>query len=617
MQYGTRPMEELVVDKAKPKTTKRDAIAESYRWNLADIFEDWDAWQSAHSELELKITEYEGLKGTLTQGANALLKALLLEDEIGQLSYRVYFFPSLSHDEDQRDNTVNARRQQAQILMAKASQASAWFNPELLAIPSHTVLEWCNQNKQLAVYRFALEEIYRLQEHVLDDNGERLLSLGTRFRSSPADTYSALTTEDMRYPTITLSTGEELTVTYGQYRALLATNRNQADRQAGFKALYGAYKQHINTYAALYGAIAERDRFVAQARNYDSTLSAALFSNDIPTSVLETLIDTVRSGCEPLQRYHRIRRHQLQLDSYYLFDGSIPLIEFEKKYYYDDVIPTIVESVGVLGADYQKTLRDGFDQRWIDVYENEGKRTGAYSAPVYGVHPYMLLNYNDTLDDVFTLAHELGHSMHTILADRNQPFAYASYTIFVAEVASTLNEALLLSLLLDRSTDPRERVVLLQHAIDSICGTFYTQVLFADWELAAHRAVEAGEPVTADSLCALYSDRVAAYYGDAITVDPLYSITWARIPHFFRTPYYVYQYATCFASSATLLPGIQRGERDAIERYLNLLGAGCSDHPMKLLQRAGADLSQPETVRAVVNQLDELVTQLEEELAAL
>lgn len=602
----------------RPETDIRDKIPERFRWKLDDIYPDWPQWETACAELERLVEEYAALKGSLGGGPQDLLKVLALADALGQLSYKVYFYPSLRHDQDQRDNSVDARRQQAQILMAKAGEAGAWFNPELLAIPLERVRGWLDGDEALAVYRFALEEVYRQQEHVLDDAGERLMSLGSRFRGSPAEIYAALTTADLKFPTITLQSGEEVKVTYGRYRAILATNRVQADRAAAFKALYGVYNDSINTYAAMYNAVAQRDLFGAQARSYSSTLDAALHGNKIPQAVVQTLIEASRAGSAPLRRYHKLRRRVLGLERYHLYDGTIPLLEVERKYPYDQVQEWIVESVAPLGRAYQERMREAFDRRWIDVYENQGKRSGAYSAAVYGVHPYMLLNYNDTLDDMFTLAHEMGHSMHSILSHEAQPFVYASYTIFVAEVASTLNEALLLELLLQRSEDPTERAVLLQHAIDSICGTFFTQVLFADWELSAHRMVEQGQPLTSESLSSLYRRRLEQYYGDAVDDDELYGITWSRIPHVFRTPYYVYQYATCFASSArihqSLRGGTQQQQHEAVERYLTLLRSGSSDHPMELLRRAGADLSDPATIRAVVDELETLVGRLEKDL---
>jgi oligoendopeptidase F len=450
---------------------------------------------------------------------------------------------------------------------------------------------------------------------VLDDKGERLLSLSSRFAASPNDAYAALSTADVKYPSVRLSSGAEVTLTYGQYRAILATNRSQADRAAAFEAFHGIYEATANTYASLYNGVLQRDLFYAQARGYASTLEAALHGNNIPTTVVENLIAATRQGTEPLRRYHRLRKRALGLDSYHSYDTTIPLVDLDRKYPYEDVLGWLPESVAPLGSEYQRQMREMLRGDCIDVYENPGKRSGAYSAPVYGVRPYMLLNYNDTLDAVFTLAHEMGHSMHTVLSHAHQPFVYAGYTIFIAEVPSTLSEALFLGYMLARTSDERERIVLLQHAIDGIAATFYTQVMFADYELQAHRLAEEGKPVTGEVLGEIYFNLLKAYHGDAIDYDEQLRVTWARIPHFYSTPYYVYQYATCFASSADLMKKIGSGppaERaGAVERYLTLLKSGGSDHPMALLQRAGVDLSKPETVQAVVDQLDVLVTELD------
>jgi oligoendopeptidase F len=604
---------------AAPPLRERSEIPDRFKWDLSHIFSDWDAWQRAYDELDCKIGESAAFQGTLAQGADRLLAAYELRDEIGQLEYKVWYYASLAYDQDQRDNQLNARRQQVQILFAKGAQAFSWFDPELLQIPLATVQQWMGQRPDLTVYRFAIEDIYRQQEHVLDDKGEHLLSLASRFSSTPNDAYAALSTADVKYPTIRLSSGADVTVTYGQYRAILATNRNQGDRAAAFKALHGLYAANVNTYASLYNAVLQRDWFHARARGFGSALEAALHGNNIPTGVVENLIETTRNNVEPLRRYHRLRKKTLGLETYHTYDTTIPLVHIDRRYPYSDVLEWLPASVAPLGPDYQRQLREALTSGWIDVYENSGKRSGAYSAPVYGVHPYMLLNYNDTLDDVFTLAHEAGHSMHTLLSHAHQPFVYAGYTIFVAEVPSTLSEALFLDYMLARTTEERERSVLLQHAIDGIVATFYTQVMFADYESQAHRLVEEGKPVTAEALGDIYFGLLKAYHGDAYDYDELSRVTWARIPHFYSTPYYVYQYATCFASSAQVMKqlsgGSQSERREAVDRYLALLKAGGSDHPMALLQRAGVDLSKPETVRAVVDQLDTLVTRLEKEIS--
>ncbi|HKE82698.1 MAG TPA: oligoendopeptidase F [Vicinamibacterales bacterium] len=596
----------------------RESIPRRYRWDLSAICATLDDWSALYRRLDDAIAAFATRRGTLASGADAVLEAYRAMDEMGALSYRVWYYASLQYDEDQRNNGNNARRQQVQILFARQQQASSWFNPELLSLSLQSIRAWMDAWPDLAVYRFAIESLFHEQEHVLDEQGERLLSYAGRFGSVPHDSYAALTTADMKPATITLSTGNEVTLTYGQYRAILETSRNQDDRAAAYRAFHQAYAEKLNTYAALYNGVLQRDWFHARARGYESTLHAVLHGNNIPTSVVETLIRTTKERVEPLRRYHRLRRRALGLERYTLFDFFVPLVQHEARYSFDVVGGWIVDSVAPLGAEYQRRVREAFDGRWIDVFENAGKRSGAYSAPVYGVHPYMLLNYNETLEAVFTLAHEMGHSMHTQLSHETQPFVYAGYTIFVAEVPSTLSEALFLDLMLERAEGREQRAMLLQHAVDSIASTFYTQVMFADFELQAHRLVEEDQPVTADGLSAIYAGLLRDYYGDVLDEEPVSRVTWARIPHFFSTPYYVYQYATCFASTARLMQDLR--SRDAnvrvegVDRYLNLLRAGGSDYPMTLLARAGVDLGQPDTVRAVASELDTLVSKLESEL---
>ena len=610
----------MVPPTASPATIvpARDSVDPRFTWDLSAIFSGWAEWDASYRQLDEGIEQFTRFEGTLAQGSARLLDALREQDTLGQLAYKVWYYASLLYDQDQRDNAVNARRQRVQLLIARWRQATSWFNPELLRIPLDTVRRWMDESSDLALYRFFIEDLFRQQEHVLDQQGERLLSLSSRLGSVPHDAYAALSTADARFPTITLSTGESVQVSYGQYRKLLATCRRQSDRRGAYEALYDTYVGALNTYAALYNGVMQREWFEARARGHRSSLEAALFGNNIPTAVVENLIRETKAGVEPFRRYHRLRKRVLGLDDYYVFDAFVPLVDVDVQYPYEQVLDWITESVKPLGDAYVARVRSAFDGRWIDVYENQGKRSGAYSAPVYGAHPYMLLNYNDTLDAVFTLSHEMGHSIHTLLSHESQPFVYAGYTIFVAEVPSTLSEALLLEFMLQRATTREERIVLLQHAIDGIVGTFYNQVLFADFELEAHRLVEQDQPITSEVLSNIYGRLLDEYWGDALSSDTRAQFTWARIPHFYQSPFYVYQYATCFASTAKLMKDV--GSADAtlraagVERYLNLLRAGGSDYPMNLLARAGVDLSQPDTVRAVVEQLDDLVTRLEAEL---
>ncbi|HRE80339.1 MAG TPA: oligoendopeptidase F [Opitutaceae bacterium] len=606
---------------AKPETRNRAEIPAQYRWDFTAIYADWAAWDAAMKDMEGKMDAFAALKGTLNSGPDAVLKAYRAFDEIGMLQYKVYRYPQLQRDVDTRNQEIAGKFQRVGAVFAKFGTSTAWFTPELLTIPQATMERWIAETPALEAYRYGIMDNYRQQAHVLDEKGERLLSYATRLAQTPASTYQELSTSDIKFPKIKLSDDKEITLSPGVYQSVLATNYNQADRAQAFTAYLKTFAATENTYAAIYNGVMQRGWFTAQARNYPTTLDASLDGNAIPTEVVTTLVETVRKGTGPLQRYMKLRKKLLGLDTYHLYDGFIPVFKSDKTYPYDEAKDLVISSVAPLGADYVAQYQQFVSGGRIDVYENDGKRSGAYNAGVYGVGPYLMLNYNDTLDAVFTFAHEAGHAMHTVLSYANQPFVTSSYTIFVAEVASTTNERFLLEKLLETTTDPKERFLLLQHAVDSIVGTFYTQVLFADFELKAHRLVEQGQPVTAAVLNGIYSGLLKEYYGDSVTVDDLYQHTWTRIPHFYNTPYYVYQYATCFASSAKLFKDMTTGsataKQAATERYLTLLKSGGNDYPMKQLQKAGVDLTQPATVQAVVEQLDELVSRMETESAKI
>lgn len=606
---------------AKPQTRNRAEIPSEYQWDFSPIYANWEAWELGMKELDEKIDAFAKLQGSLKKGPAAVLRAYQANDEIGKLQHRVYGYAHLQRDVDTRNQDISARFQRVTSLFAKLGTATAWFNPELLTIPQATMNKWIAKTPALGIYKFSIDDSYRQHQHVLDEKGEKLVSYAARFGETPRAAFQELSTSDIKFPKVTLSDGKEITLTPGAYQSVLATNYNQADRAKAFEAFLATYAATANTYAAIYNGVLQRGWFMAQARKYPSTLEAALDGNDIPPSVVTTLIDTVRSGTQPLQRYMKLRKQLLKLDSYHLYDGQIPIYKTDKTYPYADAREQVLASVAPLGTDYVAKYRKFMSGKQVDVYENDGKRAGAYVSGVYGVGPYMLLNHNDTRSSMFTLAHEGGHAMHTLLSFERQPYVTADYTIFVAEVASTINERFLLNRLLETTTDPKERFLLLQHAVDSIVQTFYTQVMFADYELQAHKLVEQGKPITAQVLNGIYLGLLRDYYGDAVASDDLYKYTWSRIPHFYNSPYYVYQYATCFASSAKLFKDMTSGDSAAraaaTARYLTLLESGGNDYPMKQLQKAGVDLSKRETIQAVVDQMNELVKQLEAEAAKI
>jgi oligoendopeptidase F len=605
----------------KPTSQNRSEISAEYRWDFSPMYANWEAWERGMKDIDDKIGAFAELKGSLKNGPDAVLKAYQLFDQIGMLEYKVYGYTALQRDVDTRNQEISGKFQRVMALFAKLGTATAWFTPELLSVPQADMERWIDATPALQPYRFTIVDNYRQQKHVLDEKGERLLSYAAQFGSTPKAAFQELSTSDIKFPLVTLSDGKEIKLTPGAYQSVLATNHKQADRGKAFDAYLKTYAATNNTYAAIYNGVLQRGWFNAQARNFPSTLESNLDGNAIPVSVVSTLVDTARKGTAPLQRYLKLRKKLLGLTEYHLYDGSIPIYKTDQIYTYADSRDSVLASVAPLGPDYVAKYRKFMTGKQVDVYESEGKRSGAYVMGIYGVGPYMLLNHNDTQDAMFTLAHEGGHAMHTLLSHESQPFVSAAYTIFVAEVASTTNERFLLSHLLQKTTDPKERFLLLQHAVDSIVGTFYTQALFADYELQAHQLVEAGKPITSEVLSNIYLKLLKDYYGDAVTVDELYKYTWSRVPHFYNSPYYVYQYATCFASSAKLFKDMTSGSPSsrsaATERYLTLLKSGGNDHPMKQLQKAGVDLSKRETVQAVVDQMEELVAQMEAEAAKI
>ena len=603
---------------AKPDTMNRDEIPDQYKWDLSHIYADWDAWEADMATMQEMMDQYQGFRGRLAEGPQVILESSKLNDDLGMLAYKLYTYPSLQYTQDTRKGEIQAKLQQVGILFAQFGAATAWFTPELLAIPQETMEQWIAETPELEPYKFDIMETYRLQTHVLDEKGEQLMAFSSQFAGTPQGTYSMLSTADVDFPEVTLSDGTTEKATHGNYEYSRFSHRNQADREAMFKAHFTVFDNFANTYGAIYNGILQCDWFQTQARNYDSCLDAALEGNAIPTSVYTNLVETAKAGSEPLQRYQEIRQKVLGVERYRYFDAYLPLVDVNWEIPFDEVKDPIVKSVKVFGSEYQKTVERAFDERWLDVYENEGKRSGAFSMGVYGVHPYMLLNYTDTVNDAFTVAHEMGHTMHTVLSHENQPFNTASYVIFVAEVASTVNEAFFLDYLLENEKDPKKRIVMLQHEIDAISSTFYRQAMFADYELKAHQAVEMGQPITADVLQALYLESLHDFFGESLDDQEWYKNTWARVPHMFNSPFYVYQYATSKAASSLLhermTTGKKKERKAAVANYLDLLKSGGSDHPVTLLQNAGVDFTTTEPIEAMVTRMDELVTQLEKEL---
>jgi len=562
----------------------RKTIEQKYKWNLNDIYENYDMWESDLEKFEKLTKEVPKYKGQIKNSSEKFVELELLMEKIARLLDRLYLYPYMLKDLDSTDEITSIKMQEIEMIYTKFGTETAWIAPEMLEIPEETMNEWIKKHPELEERRFGLSEMYRLRKHVLSEDKEQLLSHFSQFMGSSSDIYGELSISDMKWNTVKLSTGEEIAVSNGVYSKILATNRNQEDRKLAFEALYKSYENSKNTFAAIYRAIIQQNVASCNARSYESCLDRALENKNIPKEVYFSLVNSAQENTAPLRRYIELRKKALKLKEYHYYDNSINIVDYNKVFKYDDAKEIVLNSVKPLGEDYQAKMKRAISEGWLDVFETKNKRSGAYSINIYDVHPYMLLNYQETMDAVFTLAHELGHTLHSMHSSEAQPYSTADYTIFVAEVASTFNERLLLDYMLENSDDSLEKIALLEQALGNIVGTYYIQTLFASYEYEAHKMIEEYKAVTPDIL----SDIM-------------------------RSPFYVYQYATSFASSAKLYENLKTNP-ESREKYLTLLKSGGNNHPMEQLKLAGVDLTKKESFDSVAKEFDRLLDVLEEEL---
>ena len=591
----------------------RKTIEQKYKWNLNDIYENYDMWESDLEKFEKLTKEVPKYKGQIKNSSEKFVELELLMEKIARLLDRLYLYPYMLKDLDSTDEMTSIKMQEIEMIYTKFGTETAWIAPEMLEIPEETMNEWIKKHPELEERRFGLSEMYRLRKHVLSEDKEQLLSHFSQFMGSSSDIYGELSISDMKWNNVKLSTGEELAVSNGVYSKILATNRNQEDRKLAFEALYKSYENSKNTFAAIYRAIIQQNVASCNARSYESCLDRALENKNIPKEVYFSLVNSAQENTAPLRRYIELRKKALKLKEYHYYDNSINIVDYNKVFKYDDAKEIVLNSVKPLGEDYQAKMKRAISEGWLDVFETKNKRSGAYSINIYDVHPYMLLNYQETMDAVFTLAHELGHTLHSMHSSETQPYSTADYTIFVAEVASTFNERLLLDYMLENSDDSLEKIALLEQALGNIVGTYYIQTLFASYEYEAHKMIEEYKAVTPDILSDIMYNLFKKYFGESITIDELQKIIWSRIPHFFRSPFYVYQYATSFASSAKLYENLKTNP-ESREKYLTLLKSGGNNHPMEQLKLAGVDLTKKESFDSVAKEFDRLLDVLEEEL---
>lgn len=581
-------------------------------WNMEDLYASGEQYDQDVRKLEAMMKDFASYEGSLSQGPEQFGKVLNLYEKMNQVFENLYVYANQKYHEDTGNGIYQKMSGEAQILATRLNQSTSWLEPELLSLPKESVEGYFQDCKELALYERFVEQITRKREHVLDVKTEALLSRAGELGQSPSNIFSMFNNADITFPVINGEDGRTYPLTQGTYISYLE-NRDRTLRRNAFQTLYSVYGQFQNTLAATYYANARQADFFAKERRYGNALEEALDGSEIPVSVYDRLVETVNERLPLMHRYVSLRKKLLHLQELHLYDVYVPIVERpERTYSFEEAKELVKRGLFPLGEDYLAILQEGFDNRWIDIYENKGKRTGAYSWGAYGTHPYVLLNFHGTLNDVFTLAHEMGHAIHSYHSDHAQPYLYAGYRIFVAEVASTCNEALLIHDLMEHSESKEERNYLINYFLDQFKGTMFRQTMFAEFEKETHQIVEEGGALTADLLKEKYLELNRRYFGEDMEVDEEIAYEWARIPHFY-TPFYVYQYATGFAAAVAISSKILKGEPGIVEKYKQFLRGGSSQSPIDLLKICGVDMASPEPVREALDVFEEYLDKLTKE----
>lgn len=589
---------------------KRNEVKVEDSWNLNDMYASREAWEAELKVIEALSNEAAAFEGKVTASAANLLTVLEKFAKAGEKIELAFNYAQRLFDEDQNNTEHQAMSAKVYSLYANMSSQLAFIDPEILATSEDVLNSFYSEEPALELYRKQIEEIQRLKEHRLSAEMEKLIALTSEMSQVSSDTYSIFNNADLTFPEMEDENGEKVRITHGRFIQLLESADRRVRKEA-FEKLYGTYKQFSNTLASLYNGQVKQQVFYAKARKYNSTLEAAVDSNNVSPSVYKNLIKAVGDNVDKMHRYVSLRKKCLGVDELHMYDVYTPMIpDMAKEIPFEEAKETVLKALAPLGEEYVAKVREGFENRWIDVYENQGKRSGAYSAGAYGTHPYVLLNYNGTLDNMFTLAHEMGHAMHSYYSNENQPYIYSQYKIFVAEVASTCNEILLMEYLLSNTTDKKERAYLLNHYLDSFKGTVYRQTQFAEFEMLTNKMVEDGESLTAEALNKLYLELNKKYYGADMISDDEIAYEWARIPHFYYD-FYVYQYATGFSSAVAIAHSILKEGAPAVERYKKFLSGGCSDSPVELLKIAGVNLETPAPIESALQVFGEIIGEME------
>lgn len=595
---------------AEQRLKTREEIAPEYRWAMEDLYRDDEQWRKDYEALREQIPELKEFQGRLGESAELLLKMQRVWDDLNMLAEKVYVYANQKLHENTDNGTYQNLASMAQGLLVQLTEAGAYIEPELMALPEGTIERFLEENQELQVYRQYFENMIRQRDHVLSREQEELLASVSELAEGPKDIFSMFNNADIRFPEIEDEDGSLVEVTHGRFISMLQS-RDRRVREDAFRALYGVYGKYRNTLAATYRANVKQEVFFAKARKYHSDLEAALDGSHIPVSVYDNLIGAVHEFLPVMHRYVRLRKKMLGVEELHMYDLYVPMVaDTEQKISFEQAKALVLEGLKPMGEEYLRLLKEGFDHGWIDVYENQGKRSGAYSWGAYGTHPYVLLNYQDNLNNVFTLAHEMGHALHSWYSDEAQPYIYAGYKIFVAEVASTCNEALLIHHLIGTSTDKKQKAYLINYFLEQFRTTLYRQTMFAEFEKITHELQEKGETLTADRLCEIYYGLSQEYFGKDICIDKEIEMEWARIPHFY-TPFYVYQYATGFSAAIALSRRILEEGPSAVEDYKKFLRGGSSMYPLDLLRMAGVDMEQKKPVEDALRVFEQYLDEME------
>lgn len=595
----------------------REEVPEALTWDLTKIFASDEAFEAAFATVQEELKEADTYKGTLTNGASAFLSAIDYLLSISRKLETLYVYSHLKNDQDTANTTYQALNARATNLAAQVGAALSWFEPEVLSLADDVIWGYFDEEAALAPYRHFIETIVANRDHVLPAEQEELLAASGEIFGSPSKTFSVLNNADLVFPTIKGENGETIQLSHGVYGQLMeSTNRDV--REAAFKGLYEVYEQFRNTFASTLSANVKAHNFKASARHFESARQAALSSNHVPESVYDTLVDVVNEHLPLLHRYMELRKRLLAVDELHMYDVYTPLLgEASISYTYEEAVEKALEALAPMGEEYLAVVKSAFDNRWIDVVENKGKRSGAYSSGAYDTLPYILMNWHDTLDQLFTLVHEMGHSVHSYFTRNSQPYVYGDYPIFLAEIASTTNENLLTEYLLKTESDPKVRAYILNHYLDGFKGTIFRQTQFAEFEHFMHVEDAKGTPLTAEFLSESYGELNNKYYGPALSNDDEIKLEWSRIPHFYYN-YYVFQYATGFSAASALSHKILTEGPEALTNYLAYLKSGSSDYPVEVMKKAGVDMTKADYIvdamkvfEQRLNELEALVKELE------